>query len=202
MKTLSPDLSQRKRILKTISHSHPQWKGRIILAGALILIALGIIGYTVVLLFNHPTTTFGIFIFLCVGICLACVPFFIALSVKNTAKYKCALPYTSYANGSLLLDEDKLEYAFWRVGPREPAAYSSKRAVYKDEDKFVYSIKKAEINSLNFSGDICRIKGYGIVQMPEWAEEDATVKRNNKEFSFIMAFDQNNAKDIIEEWRK
>lgn len=59
MKTLSPDLSQRKRILKTISHSHPQWKGRIILAGALILIALGIIGYTVVLLFNRPTTTFA-----------------------------------------------------------------------------------------------------------------------------------------------
>lgn len=202
MKTLNPDLSRRKSILKTISHSHPQWKGRIALAGILILLAIGIISYTIILLINHHTTTFGIFIFLCVGVCLACVPFFIALSVKNTAKYKCALPYSSYANGSLLLCEDTLEYVFWRVGPREPAAYSSKRAVYKDEDKFVYRITKTDIISVDFKGDICRINGNGFVQMPEWAEEDATVKRNNKEFSFIMAFEQKNAKEIIAEWRK
>lgn len=202
MKTLIPNLSERKRILKKISHSHTQWKGRIALSVALILIAVGIMGYTVVLLINHPISTFGIFIFLCAGICIACVPFFIALSVINTAKFKCALPYTSYANGSLLLHKDTLEYVFWRVGPHEPAAYSSKRAVYKDEDKFIYSITKKDIRSIEIKEDICKIKGDGIVQMPEWAEEDATVKRTNKEFSFILAFEQNNADQIIEEWRK
>lgn len=199
MKTLSPSLSRRKNILMMISRSHPQWKGRIILAGVLMLLALGIMCYTVVLLVNHHTSSFGIFIFFCVGVCLACVPFFIALSVKNTAKFKCALPYTSYANGSLLLGEDTLEYVFWRVGPREPAAYSSKRAVYKDEDKFIYRIKKKDIYSIDIQEDICRIKGNGIVQMPEWAEENATVKKNNKEFSFIMAFEQESARRIIEE---
>ena len=144
MNTFSPSLSKRKNILKTISHSHSQWKGRIFLAGVLILLALGILSYTVVLLVNHRTSTFGVFIFLCAGVCLACVPFFIGLSVKNTAKFKCALPYSSYANASLLLGEDALEYVFWRVGPREPAAYSSKHAVYKDEDKFIYRIRLSQ----------------------------------------------------------
>lgn len=202
MKTLSPDLSQRKRILKAISHSHPQWKGRIALAEILILLAVGIIGYTVALLIKHHTTIFGIFIFLCAGTCLACVPFFIALSVKNTAKYKSALPYTSYANGCLLLGEDRLEYVFWRVGPQEPAAYSSKRAVYNDEDKFVYRINKSDINSIGIKEDICRIKGNGYIQMPDWAKEDSTVKKVSKEFSFIVAFEQVNAIETIEAWSK
>lgn len=35
MNTFSPSLSKRKNILKTISHSHSQWKGRIFLAGVL-----------------------------------------------------------------------------------------------------------------------------------------------------------------------
>lgn len=94
MNTFSPSLSKRKNILKTISHSHSQWKGRIFLAGVLILLALGILSYTVVLLVNHRTSTFGIFIFLCAGVCLACVPFFIGLSVKNTANLnvRCRIP--------------------------------------------------------------------------------------------------------------
>lgn len=202
MNTFTPALSDRKRILKKICRNHAQWKGRIAFAVILIVISIGIMGYIAYLLTNHHTSTFGIFIFLCVGICLACVPFFISLSVKNTAKYKCALPYSSYANGSLLLKNDTLEYIFWRVGPSEPATYSSKRAVYKDEDKFVYLIKKTDINSIEIRDDVCKIIGNGIVQMPEWAEEDTTVKRINKEFSFIMAFEQNNAAQIITEWRK
>lgn len=202
MKILTPDLSERRRILKQVCHSHAQWKIRIAIAAALFLIAAGIMGFFVILLITQPTTAEEVFVIVCTAICLGCVPYIIALSVKNTAKFKCAYPYTSYANGSLLLHDDTLEYGFWRVGPREPAAYSSKRAVYREEDKFIYSIKKKDIRSIEIHDDICRIKGNGFVQMPEWAEEDAAVKRTYKEFSFIMAFEQKNADQIIEQWMK
>lgn len=201
MNTFTPALSERKRILKKICRNHAQWKGHIALFVILIAIAIGIMGYIAYLLITHHTSTFGVFIFLCVGLCLSCVPFFISLSVKNTAKYKCALPYSSYANGVLLLKNDTLEYKFWRVGPSEPAAYSSKRAVYRDEDSFIYSIKKTDINSIEIRDDVCKIIGNGIIQIPEWAQEDTTVKRINKEFSFIMAFKEKNADKIITEWR-
>lgn len=202
MKTLTPDLAERKRILKDICRNHPQWKIRIALAAVLFIAAVGALGGTIGLLIRHPTSVDGIMVFIGSAICIACVPFFCGLSVKNTAKYRCAFPYTSYANASLLLGEDTLEYAFWRVSPQEPAAYSSKRAVYREEDKFVYRIRKTDIHSIDVKGDICRIEGSGIVQMPEWAEEDATVKRESKTFSFIMAFEQRNAEQILAEWMK
>ncbi len=202
MITLTPDLFERKRILKAICHNHTQWKARMTISIVLFTISIRMMGYTFYLLANHHTSTFGIFIFICAGICLSCIPFFIAISAKNIAKYKCALPYSSYANGSLILTDYSLEYIFWRVGPREPAAYSSKRAVYRDENKFVYIIRSEEIKSISFKDDACKIKGIGKVEMSEWAEEDHIVKKTSPEFSFVMAFEQREAEQSIIRWRK
>lgn len=201
MHIFTPDLSERKRILKDVCRNHPQWKVRFSLATVLFIMAVGVLCGFAGLLMTHPTSTEGVAIFAGAAVCFACIPFAFALSVKNTAKYKCAFPYSGYANASLLLGEDTLEYVFWRVGPQEPAAYSSKRAVYRDEDKFIYRISKTDIHSLDIKGDICKIKGNGKVQMPEWAEEDSLVKKTSKEFSFIMAFEQRDAARSIAEWR-
>lgn len=202
MNVLTPDLSERKRILKDICQNHPQWKVRAALTIVLSVLTIGVLMGTVYLIAMHPTPDV-IMAFGGSGIIFAFIPYAIAQSVKNTAKYKCGFPYSSYVNGSLLLTEDGLEYVFWRAGPREPAAYSSKRAVYRDEDKFVYRIGKNDISSITIEDDICRIKGNGTIHIPDWTGEiDEFVKRKNTEFSFIMAFEQKNAKDIIEEWRK
>lgn len=161
MYIFTPDLSERKRLLRNVCRTHPQWKIRITLAVVLFIMAIGVLCGFACLLMAHPTSTEGVAIFTGAAVCFACIPFAFALSVKNTAKYKCAFPYSGYANASLLLDEDTLEYVFWRVGPQEPAAYSSKRAVYRAEDRFVYKINKAEITSLTikqhlFTKDECR----------------------------------------------
>lgn len=58
-----------------------------------------------------------------------------------------------------------------------------------------------EQNLADTKENICKIKGNGSVQMPEWAEEDSTVKKTSKEFSFIMAFEQGDVAKIIAEWR-
>lgn len=195
-----PSLSERKRILKTISRNNKQWNIRVLLSIFMTLIAIGIIIGTIVLLVNHPTSPMGILAFLCAGICFSCVPFFFAIAIKTKAKYLCGLPYSSYANGLLLLSEDIMEYYFWKVGPNEPAAYSSKRAVYKDEDKFCFSIKKRDITSLVVEGDICFITGDGILKIPYWAREDNNSQETCKEFSFILAFEDVNASNTIKEW--
>lgn len=204
MNVLTPDLSERKRILKNICQNHPQWKVRTTLAIVLSVLAIGpLMGAVYIIVMYNVVELEAITAVVGSGIIFAFIPYAIAQSVKNTAKYKCAFPYTSYANASLLLNEDALEYVFWRVGPHEPAAYSSKRAVYRDEDKFVYRISKNDITSITIEDDICRIKGNGTIHIPDWTDEiDEFVKRKNTEFSFIMAFEQKNAKGIIEEWRK
>ena len=47
MKTLTPDLAERKRILKDICRNHPQWKIRIALATVLFIAAVGVLGGTI-----------------------------------------------------------------------------------------------------------------------------------------------------------
>lgn len=110
-------------------------------------------------------------------------------------------PYSSYANGILILSDESLQYVFWRVGPHEPAAYSSKRAVYNDKDKFIYSIRKTDIKKISIENEVCQITGLGTIQIPEWAGEDSFIKKENKHFSFIMAFEEKNADMTINEWR-
>lgn len=202
MITLTPSLVKRKHILKEICKNHSKWKLKWGSSIVLLGISLGILVADGWLLVNHPTSSMGVFVFICAGIGYACIPFAISLSIKNSAKYKCCLPYSSYANGTLILGSKTLEYVFWRVGPHEPAAYSSKRAVYKDEDKFIYRINKDSILSINLKNDICYIRGNGKIEMPEWAIEDETVKVINKEFSFVLAFEQENITKLIEEWRR
>ena len=50
MKTLTPDLAERKRTLKDICRNHPQWKIRIALAAVLFIAAVGVLGGTIGLL--------------------------------------------------------------------------------------------------------------------------------------------------------
>ena len=64
MKTLTPDLAERKRILKDICRNHPQWKIRIALATVLFIAAVGVLGGTIGLLIRHPTSVDGIMAFI------------------------------------------------------------------------------------------------------------------------------------------
>ena len=134
---------------------------------------------------------------------LACVPYFFGLGVKNESKYKCAYPYSSYANGTLILSGQDLQYIFWQVGPTEPAAYSSPRAVFHDEDKFIYNIKREDIRDFQISDiGICSIMGDGQLTLPEDIEiSENELKEVSNNFSFALAFDENNVEDVIREWR-
>ena len=200
MTTLTPELSERKRILKNVCKKQPTWKLRIGFAALLFAASAFILIANCYLLITHPTDAEGVFIFTLGAIAFSCIPYICALSVKNTAKYRCGFPYSSYANGTLLLHSDGLEYIFWRVGPHEPAAYSSKRAVYREKDRFVYRIEKKDILSLSAENDICRIKGNGKMEIPEWAVLDKELKQLSKEFSFILSFAQENPSEIIQKW--
>ena len=162
----------------------------------LLVIALGIIlgiGYVLITAEKKPSPS-TIMIFFMMAICFACVPFFCAISVKNSAKYKCASPYSGMTNGKLLLTDECLEFVFWKASKEAPAAYSSKRAVYRDEDSFVYTIHSSQIKSLKIDKNhICHISGVGIVSQPEWAgtkdvREEIETKRNYKITKIILTF--------------
>lgn len=129
-------LKKRKELLAIICKQNKTWKIRMALYVVLNVLSVAAIGAMIIILVRNPADERGIFMFMSLAVVWAFVPFIIACSVKNTAKYKCAFPYSSFANGNLNLYDDRLEFVHWRVGKAEPAAYSSKRAVYKEEDAF------------------------------------------------------------------
>ena len=200
MTTFTPSLSERKRILKLVCSKHPRWKIRMTVFVSLFILAAGImIGFAALLIWQHAIPE-AVFAFMLTAIILACIPFFCGLSVKNTSKYKCGMPYSSFANGTLLLKDDVLEYVFWHVGRDEPAAYSSKRAVYREGSKFIYSIPKAEITDVSIQDGVCIIKGKGRTQMPKGAVDDDAVQEYSDSFGFLLAFEQSDAAQKIEQW--
>lgn len=201
--TLNSDLRKRKTLLHNVAKTNSSWKYRMFFTVLLFILSAAIMISICILLLFHPTTAMGVFIFICFGIMMACVPFFIAIGIKNKAKYICAFPYSSYANASLFLEQDDLRYEFWQVGPTEPAAYSSKRAVYNDEDKFTFIIDKKSIIDIEFDNNgVCNVLGKGKINAPKWAElTKSEIDEISKDFSFILAFDADNAKEIIINWR-
>ncbi len=195
-------LEKRKEYLSVICKQHKTWPIRMALYIMLNVVTITIIAGVLLLLVNHPTDAFGVIMLIAAMIALACIPFIISRSVRNTAKYKCAFPYSSFANGTLILNDDKLEFIHWRVGKTEPAAYSSKRAVYRDEDSFVYTIPSSQIKSLKIDKNhICHISGIGIVSQPEWAGTKGVREEiETKSFSFLLDFEDSSVEKNLEAW--
>lgn len=195
-------LDKRKEYLNAICRSEKSWRFRMIVYYLLISLSIAIIISTVIMLIIHPLDAMGIFTFMCAAVAFSSIPFIISCSIKNTAKYKCAYPYSSFANGLLILHDDKLEYIHWRVGKSEPAAYSSKRAVYREEDSFIYTIYSSQIKALKIDEKhICHISGNGNISQPEWAgtsrkREDVEVKS----FSFLLDFEDTKIEEILRKW--
>ena len=90
------------------------------------------------------------------------------------------------------------------MGKQSPAAYSSKRAVYRDEDSFVYTIPSSQIKSLKIDKNhICHISGTGVVSQPEWAGTKGVreeIKTNS--FSFLLDFEDTSVEETIRNWWK
>lgn len=201
MVILKPDLRKRKRILKSIRRNRAEQKLQLSVAALLLIMTVFILAAAAYLLHEHPTTTESTAVIIAAAVCLAAVPFFAAISIGRSVTFKRGLPYSGRANGTVYLYNDKLEYAVWRVRPNEPAAYGSKRAAYRDDDMFVYTIEKAEVTALSIADDVCAIQGKWSVSPPDWVDEEETVWRTMQEFSFLMTFEQENADQLINEWR-
>lgn len=198
MTILEPDREKRKSIHQSICKRHKEWKTRITSYIILMVVAAAIVVSSIPFMLSYPLTVDGVLLIIGVDICFACIPFFVALSAKNTAKYKCAYPYSSYANGKLVLEDDELKYYFWEVGPNEPAAYSSKRAVYNVLYRTVYRIKAEDIQTLICKDNKCEIMGWGTLF-------DTSIRNTTRtqEFSFVLAFKEDNPdKTILNWWHK
>ena len=167
-------------------------------------LAIAIMLFFVVLLILHPTDKMGVFIFLCTAVCFACIPFFFACSVKNMAKYKCALPYSGRTNETLHLTDKELVYTYYEVD-KTGRVHISPLAKNKEEHMFEYRISVEDVRGISIDDNhICYIDGKGVLSYPNLYEKNAREKIVCEKFNFItdfMEFGNDNIEQIIRNWR-
>lgn len=71
----SSDLKLRRLLLKKIARKNKKYRYGVLISATLYIIAALILLSSFVLLFKHPTTSMGIFVFICIGIIFAIIPF-------------------------------------------------------------------------------------------------------------------------------
>lgn len=197
-------LVKRDDYLKNIMRKHPHWKTRRAVMWFLYILSVMIILSFVLLLVQHPTDKMGIFVFMCTAVCFACIPFFFACSVKNTAKYKCALPYSGRANESLHLTDKELIYRYYEMD-KTGHIYISPLTTKQEEHMFEYRINIDDIRGVSIDDNhICYIDGKGVLLYPNLYGKNAREKTVCEKFNFIMDFlelGNDDVEQIIRNWR-
>ena len=208
MRVFLPDLYARKRVLRELATKHPAWKRKVIFSILLFSVGIVIIAFTLRLIMTNTPRALGYFIFGVPGATFAIIPMIIGVIRYVSAKYDCALPYSSYANGTITLYEDRLEYVYWEIRKESPEAKTEKYLMkYPEEAKTTYSIDRDSIRDVTTEdGLVCVISGSAKIKIPDWKRKDGQFFLDKTqyvgEFSFPLAFAETDVIQIIDNWRR
>ncbi len=204
---LKYDFKKRKKYLENISKKHRMWILRRIgyglLEGLAVIIFISFMILMTILLHSAEDTFEMQRAIVCglPGVTMGGMAYLFSVTAKHSAKYKCALPFSSYINGNFTIEDDYVMYTFWIVS-EYPIKEHSKKKKHKDEDMFTYKIYKRNIVNIDVNdNNICTITGSGSVNGPlyridnEFSEEGERIVI--KEFSFLTCFDNNRSNEIL-----
>ena len=206
-KKINSDYKLKKKYLKNIARTKIKYKIWQIIRCILFACAVTSVVGLVWLLVKENAGTDAIWMFGAVELIFLAVFLIPASSIKNTSLYASSLPYSKRVNESLYLEEDRLDYIFWEVPKNSPAAYSKNCELNSDE-KSKYTIYKTDITNISIDeNNICTIKGFGIVEVPDFEKYDYDKEKTNKKeyrvkaFSILICFGEENICKKIFEWK-
>ena len=204
-KIFKTDLKKRKIQLRQIAHNTSIWKWFMVLSALMFSLGLLIIlGIVYVLIREQEDVTMHVIgIFGAMAVCLACGPFLGANYLRKKAYYKGSEPFSGMVNGTLCIHDSELEYCYWYASAKASAAYSGKRALYTDEDKFIYKIPQNAIEKITIDEfHICNIMGKGTVSVPIWESKNDVAGETSlvDKFSFVTCFDDDKVEQQILLW--
>lgn len=188
-------------MLLKLAKSNNRWKLYSVLYWALIIISITVLSSMSIAIFvNLPKekVLFTVFIFTMLIFILSIIPFLCAMAVRNTAKIKCAEPFSLRTQETMCLKEDVMEYSFYNATKHEAAAYSKKWATVDIEDLTIISIKYEAITDIKLIGDICRISGT-VKYFPSKNEivYEKKHRKTYKGYEILMDYDSETKDEII-----
>ncbi|HHW93011.1 MAG TPA: hypothetical protein GX734_00720 [Clostridiaceae bacterium] len=208
MRILLPDLHARKRVMRELAIRHPAWKRKLLFCLFLLLVGFVIIALTVKLMVTQTPRAIGYLVFGVPGLTVAIIPIIYGVIRYVSAKHECALPYSSYGNGTITMFQDRLEFTYWEIRKETPEATEEGHMIdYPDNDRTIFSIDKDKIRDVSTEdGLICTISGSGKVKIPDWKRDGDQFFLDKiqyvSEFSFPLAFAEADVVQIINNWRR
>lgn len=133
------------------------------------------------------------FIFVGAVLIFSLIPFFIGISLKNTIRYKCTLPYCSRVSESLAFNNDGFEFSYLKVKKNNSAVYY---AIEYDEEDLDYDVMEhiiveyKKIRNYNYDNNILNLDGSFVMLVP-YKDKKGFEEKYIDRLSFIMDFDDN-----------
>lgn len=196
-KILQTNEQKQRQYLKNICSQRIEWKKAItktkISIGVIIAATIGTI--CVNLTCNDPVSVTTINIIL---ICLLIITGLTSSERLNETKKKCIYPYGTYTNETLIITDRYIIYKFWKK-QSDINLLKQEKTDFKKQDMFVYAIQKANIRKITIHNNICQITGDGVLTQPVWAKQNEyeELNKHKKDFSFLMAFDDEDTEQIL-----
>lgn len=192
MKKYKSNAYIRKRILDNIYKKSSVKKVGLIFAGLLISIAIISLICSAVYSIIKNAGIEGL-IFVGAVLIFSLIPFFIGISLKNTIRYKCTLPYCSRVNESLAFNNDGFEFSYLKVKKNNSAVYY---AIEYDEEDLNYDVMEhiiveyKKIRNYNYDNNILNLDGSFVMLVP-YKDKKGFEEKYIDRFSVIMDFDDN-----------
>ena len=190
MKKYKSNAYIRKRILDNIYKKSSGEKAGLIFAGFLISIAIIFLISSAVYSIIKNAGIEGL-IFVGAVLIFSLIPFFIGISLKNTIRYKCTLPYCNRVNESLAFNNDGFEFSYLKVKKNNSAVYY---AIEYEEEDLDYDamehiiVEYKKINNYSYDNNILNLDGSFVMLVP-YKDKKCFEEKYIDRFSIIMDFD-------------
>lgn len=200
--TFGPDKRKRKQALKKIREAKKKWKIRKTVFIVLNLVSIFIVLASAFYAFSDTEYFEENIFFVLLSFLPASVVFVFGYLPWYYGRYTYTYPYGSRANAYLVLNEDYLTYFYWFEDKGSPAAYGF-GGKFPPERKTEYIINKDDITDMYVDEyDICHIFGKGTLSYNSYTYGEGLIQKELDDFSFVIDFKNDDAKNTILNWRR
>lgn len=193
------DSAIRARMIKEMLAGNKKYRKSITISRILKVVSVCIIGGMGIVLYIHsPQKNIAMtyFVFMMVALVIASVPFFISLSIKNTAFFKNALPYSKRAGEILTITDEYIKYKFASVDKHDAAAYGKRWEDIEEDYISCIKIDISKINEIKVKNSVCNITGE-IDFVPSKIDKEYLNKKEQKLKSYKILLDFPDNEKII-----
>ena len=191
--SLTPSKEKRNKILKALRKKDPNWKMNMLIVSIIEVLALIMLAFTA---YHAITERLGLATIssMVLNVMLIIFALLLSLSIRKRTQYECAFPFSTMDEGKLIIEDDAVVYQFIDLGTKYYYPDMTKDNNYDDHCE--YRINKNDIKEIKIDeNNTCTIRGNGIVSM-----NNKTIERKVTIISFVLAFEQEGAVELIKEW--